>query len=61
MVVFGLKGLYSGIVVVFRKSGCIGESGCIRVRWYIQAKVVVFGQKWLYSGKSGCIQAKWFY
>ena len=24
-------------------------------------KVVVFGQKWLYSGKSGCIQARWLY
>ena len=30
----------------------LGKSGCIR------AKVVVFGQKWLYSGKSGCIRAK---
>ena len=38
------KCLYSGKVVV------IGQSGCIR------AKVVVFGQKWLYSGKSGCIR-----
>ena len=37
-----------------------GQSGCI------PAKVVVFGQKWLYSikgfvfGKSGCILARWF-
>ena len=36
----------------------LGQSGCIR------AKVVVFGQKWLYSdkiavlGQSGCIRAK---
>ena len=27
-----------------------GHSGCFR------AKVVVFGQRWLYSNKSGCIQ-----
>ena len=33
----------------------IGQSGGSR------AKVVVFGQKWLYSGKSGCIRAKWLY
>ena len=31
----------------------IRQSGCIR------AKVVVFGQKMLYSGKSGCVHAKW--
>ena len=29
-----------------------GESGCIR------DKMVVFGQKWLYSEQSGCIRAK---
>ena len=34
------------IVLVLGQSGCIG------------AKVVVFGQKRLYSGKSGCIRAK---
>ena len=55
------KLLYSGksgctrakVVVVLCKCGCIrakvlvvfGQSGCIR------GKVVVFGQKWLYSGK----------
>ena len=38
--------LNSGKVVVFWQSGCI------------RAKVVIFGQKWLYSGKSGCIRAK---
>ena len=32
--------------------GFICQRGCIR------AKVVVFGQIWLYSGKSGCIRAK---
>ena len=25
---------------------------------FVQAKVVVFGQKWVYSGKRGCIRAK---
>ena len=33
----------------------IGKSGCNRV------KVLVFGQKWLYSGKSYCIRAKWLF
>ena len=39
----------------------LGQSGCIR------AKVVVFGQKWLYSdkvvvfGQSGCIRARWLF
>ena len=52
MVVFGqgcrfrAKWLFSAEVVVF------GQNGFIRV------KVVVFGQKWLYSGKRGCIRAK---
>ena len=32
--------------------GVFEQSGCIR------AKVVVFGQKWLYTGKSGFIWAK---
>ena len=30
----------------------LGQKGCIR------AKLVVFGQNWLYSGKTGCIRAK---
>ena len=25
---------------------------------FIRAKVVVFGQKWLYLGKSGCVRSK---
>ena len=41
MVVFGQKWVFLGKVVVFGKSGCIGE------------KVVVIGQKVLYYGKSG--------
>ena len=31
------------------------KSGCIR------AKVLVFGQKKLFSGENGCIGAKWLY
>ena len=46
MLVLWQKRLYSDKVVV------IGQSGGIR------AKVVVFGQKWLYSGRSGCIWVK---
>ena len=38
--------LFSGKMVLFEKNGCIGK------------KMVVFGQKWLYSGKRGCIQAE---
>ena len=38
--------MYSGI------TGCIRQSGCIR------AKIVEFGQKWLYSEKSGCLWEK---
>ena len=52
-----------------------GESGCSRAKWwysrkewwysgaksFILAKVVVFGQKWLYSGKSGSIRANLLY
>ena len=40
------------------KSGYIEQSGCILAKWFyssisgcIRAKVVVFGQKWLYSGR----------
>ena len=54
------------------KSGCIrGKSGCNRAnvvlygifccipaKWLYFGKVIVFGQKVLYSGKSGCIRAK---
>ena len=49
----------------------IGQRACIRARWFCsckcvvfgrrgcnRAKVVVFGQKWLYKGKGGCIRAK---
>ena len=43
------------------KSGYIREKGDIfRRSGCIRAKVVVFGQKWLYSDKSGCIRAKVF-
>ena len=53
MVVFGHEGWYWGKLVVFRKSGCI------RATSLYSGKVVVFGQKWLYSGKSGCISTMW--
>ena len=52
MVVFGHEGWYWGKLVVFRKSGCI------RATSLYSGKVVVLGQKWLYSGKSGCISRK---
>ena len=41
-------------MIVFRQSGCDPKKiGCIR------EKVIVFGQKWLYSGKSCCIRENW--
>ena len=81
MVVFGQKKLYSGksgcnwASWLFGQSGYFGQSGCIRAKWLYSGcigvkvvvfgqkllysnKVVVFGQKWLYLGKSGCIRAK---
>ena len=65
MVVLEQKLLYSCKVVVFGQSGFIrakwfysGKSGCLQTKWLhsrescsIQAKVDVFGQKWLYSDK----------
>ena len=68
MVVFGQSGF-------FGKSGCIRgkvaafmQGGCIMAQlWYScksccnRAKVVVIGQKLLYSGKRGSIRAKWLY
>ena len=43
------------------KRGCIRSKGDVFKRsGCIRAKVVVFGQKWLYSGKSGCIRPKVF-
>ena len=46
MVVFGQKWLYSGNMVEFGQSGCLSR------------KVVVSGQKWLFSVKSGCVGVK---
>ena len=50
VVVFGQKCLYSVKVVVFGQSGCIQakvvnflQRGCFRAKWFIRAKVVVFG------------------
>ena len=36
----------------------IGQSVCIRQSGCIRAKMVVFGQKLMYSSKSVCIRAK---
>ena len=35
-----------------------GKSGCIRLKVVVFRKVVVFGEKWLYSGKIGWLRAK---
>ena len=35
-----------------------GQSGCIRAKVVVIWKVVLFGEKLLYSGKSGCICEK---
>ena len=50
-------------MVVFVKSGFIRskvdvfeQSGCSRAKLLYSEKVVVFGQKWLYSNKSGFIR-----
>ena len=53
MVVFKIKWLFSGKLVVFGKSGSIrakvldfsGKSGCIGDVWLYAVKVVAFGQK----------------
>ena len=46
-------------VVLLGQSDVFGQSGCIRGKVVlIGARVVVFGQKWLYSGKCGCIRKK---
>ena len=59
------KMVYSAKVVVFGQGGCTRQGVCIRAkRLYsgksdcIQAKVVLFGQKWLCSCKIGCIREK---
>ena len=62
VVVFGQNCCVRAKVVLFWQSGCIwekvvilGHSGCIRAKWFYRAewlisgKVIVFGQKWLYS------------
>ena len=56
MVVFGQSGSIRTKEVEFgRKRFFLGKSGCILVRWLysgksesIRAKMVLFGQKWLY-------------
>ena len=49
---FLAKWLYSGKVVVFGQDGSIGQNGCVRTKVVVFRKMVLFGQKWLYSGKS---------
>ena len=53
--------------MVVLEQNCLysGKSGCIWAKvvvfgqkWLYSGKVVVFGQKLLYSGKNGCIQEK---
>ena len=51
----GKSGCIRAICFFSDKSGYIPVSGCT---W---EKVVVFGQKCLYSGKSGCIRARLLY
>ena len=46
------SGCIRGKLAVFGKVVVLGQSGCNR------AKVVLFGQKKLYSGKNGCSQEK---
>ena len=36
----------------------IEQIGCVRAKWVYSGKLVVFGQKWLYSRKRGCIREK---
>ena len=73
MVVFDQKLLYSGKVVVLGQNGCArakddvnGQGGNTRAKWLYWrkgccihlAKVVVFGQKLLYSVNNYVIRAK---
>ena len=55
MVVFGENGS------VREKRWYSGKSGCIWGKVFILLKVVVFGQKWLYSGKVDVSGQKWLY
>ena len=45
-------------VVVFGQRSCIREKVVIGQKLLYSCKVVVFGEKWLYSKKSSCIRAK---
>ena len=51
MVAFGKKLDYSGKVVVFVQGCCIRANSLIRDKWLYSCKVVVIGEKCLYSGK----------
>ena len=61
VVVFGQSGCIRANVAVFVQSCCtwvkvivFGQSVCIRPKLFFMGKMVVFGQKWLYSSKYGC-------
>ena len=58
MFVYWQSGCVCAKVVVFGQSSCIRQGGCIWAKLFYSGKVVVLGQKWLYSVKSGCIRAK---
>ena len=51
MVAFGKKLDYSGKGVVFVQGCCIRANSLIRDKWLYSCKVVVIGEKCLYSGK----------
>ena len=74
LAVFGQQWLYSGKsgcirtkvdciqvdeVVIRKKMVVFGQSSCIRAKLFDSDKVVVFGQKLLYSGQGACILAKY--
>ena len=54
--------MYSSKFVVFcEKSLCSGKSGFVRESCCIWVKVVLFGQRWMYSGKVVVIGQTWLY
>ena len=53
----GKGGIIRAKVVIFVQSGSVVSAtlyycGCIRTRWIYSGKVIVFGEKLLYSGKN---------
>ena len=35
-------------VVLGEKEVVIGQSGCIRAKWWYSGKLILFGENWLY-------------